>query len=65
MKKITMALIGATALALTMAGNHAFARGLDWASPTDDGFDWAAPSVANGLDWALPAPSAPVHLGDA
>lgn len=48
MKKITIALLGATTLGLAISGHVVASRGLDWAE-----------SQAPGLDWALPEPAAP------
>lgn len=54
-KKITMALLGATTLGLALAGNLAFDDGLDWAGHQKfRGLDWASPTDDDGLDWALP-----------
>lgn len=55
-KKITMALLGATTLGLAIAGNYAFARNIDWAGSQDGNIDWATQDARN-IDWALPEPS--------
>lgn len=58
MKKITIALLGATTLGLAISGHIVASRGLDWAESQAPGLDWAQ-AHSSGLDWALPEPAAP------